>query len=198
MLVRTAEPVGFPVTLADLRRDVATVGSEQDLTLRNDMLAATRLIEDSLGVAFNLTTFTWSFECWPETGRVLTLPRGPFSSVTSVEYYASGGTDTQPLTTWSTTNYRTHHRGDLAGQIEMFRSQTWPALDDRQDAVVIEFIAGYGDQPSEIPEKAAKAVRMLVKHWWDHPESTGKLSDAIEWSLNGLLEGLHAGHYIGA
>ena len=50
---------------------------------------------------------------------------------------------------------------------------SWPTnLQSRPDAVGVEFVAGYGDAPADVPAPIRQAMRLLIGAWYENREST--------------------------
>lgn len=76
---------------------------------------------------------------WLPTNE-LEIPKPPLQTVTSVKYYKAG-----TLTTLAADQYGVL-TGELFGKVRLGHNLSWPAgLDVREDAIVIEFVAGFGD-----------------------------------------------------
>lgn len=86
----------------------------------------------------------------------LILELAPVQSITSVEYIAEGDTD---YTTLASTVYDSDIRSEPAF-IELAESQSWPALADKRNAVRITYIAGYGDEGTDVPEPIRQAIAL--------------------------------------
>ena len=46
----------------------------------------------------------------------------------------------------------------------------WPTTFQRDDAIKIEYVIGYGDAPTDIPETIRHALFMLVAHYYENRE----------------------------
>ena len=47
----------------------------------------------------------------------------------------------------------------------------WPVTQDRSDAIRIEYVAGYGTSPSDVPETLRHTMMLLIGHWYDNREN---------------------------
>ena len=66
--------------------------------------------------------------------------------------------------------------------------QSWPSLYPRDDAVQIEYVAGYGAAAS-VPQVFKQAILLLVGHWYANRESSivGTISEDAASSGEALL-----------
>lgn len=97
-----------------------------------------------------------------DTKYLFELPVGPLVKVNSVKYYDLNNS----LQTLSDTLYRVHTY-DNPGNIELFGDL--PDIYDRPDAIVIEYVAGYGadgaDQAAQrtaVPAKYKQTIRVMI------------------------------------
>jgi uncharacterized phiE125 gp8 family phage protein len=86
-----------------------------------------------------------------------TIPYGELQSITSVKYYDS----TNSQQTLSTSVYDTVTDSD-PGVVNLSYSQTWPFVYDRQNAVEIRFVCGYGAS-SAVPESIKSAIKIKLE-----------------------------------
>jgi uncharacterized phiE125 gp8 family phage protein len=180
---RTVAPTSEPLTLDDAVRHL-------QLAVTDDTGYVTSLIQVARDVAENATgqaliTSTWRGVCetWPRSGRI-SLAVAPVTAVTSVKYYAEGET---ALTTVSAANYTVSTTVSPA-VITFNDTFTSPALANRPDAVQVTFTAGYASAAA-VPPSIKHALRILVRHYYDHPEqiATGAFTE-LPFNLRHLLE----------
>lgn len=88
-------------------------------------------------------------------GDELHFPLPPLQSVTSVKYRDVDDVEQ----TFSADNYRVHANAHV-GYIKLKDAASWPATAVRDDAVTVEFVAGYGDATA-VPF-AIKAAALLM------------------------------------
>jgi uncharacterized phiE125 gp8 family phage protein len=107
--------------------------------------------------------------------RAVYLPRPPLQSVTSVEYYDETGT----LQTLDPSQYAVDTYG-MMGSIRPVNN--WPQTQQwNPAAVVITYVAGYGDTPNTVPSVAVQAVLLTVALLYEYREPI--LSGSIISSL---------------
>lgn len=115
---------------------------------------------DRLGSGVHHTTrqaaMGWSNE--------IDLPFIPIQSVTSIKTYDATNTEH----TMTASDYELDQQG---GRIYLDNGVSWPSdLRDRE-AMVIRYVAGYGDDPEDIPESIKLAVKMYVSNMYNCRES---------------------------
>lgn len=84
----------------------------------------------------------------------------PVSSIVSVEYF---DLDNQ-LQTFDAANY-SRHNGILHSYIRLAPTASWPSTFDRDDAVKVTYVAGYGPAASNVPKQILQAGHLLIGHY---------------------------------
>lgn len=101
----------------------------------------------------------------------------PFTSIESITYFDANNAE-HPLT--ESGNYVVESRSQHNNRL-VYTATTLPTLYDRWDAVTVTFNAGY--TPELLPPNVKQAVRHIVRHWYDNPDSpkheAPTLADAI-------------------
>ena len=88
------------------------------------------------------------------------LRRSKVQSIESIKYYKDGSLITIDSSTYSFTD--TNSKWANIYLVDMNNSY-WPSdVDDRPQAVQIEFKAGYGDDESTIPDDIKQAIKMII------------------------------------
>ena len=151
-----------PVTLAQALRHLRALESDADMVWTY-LQAATAMVEDYCGRSLVSKTFDLLLSKWPENGQLIELRRSPLVSITHVKYYADGSAS---QTTWDSSNYRVL-TARLPGALEIVSGASLPGLSDRESAVEIRFVAGYGTQVSAIPAELRTAVLFWTQHLFD-------------------------------
>lgn len=104
--------------------------------------------------------------------RRIELPTGPLQSITSFTYYASDNTSA----VFSSTKYFADTSGPV-GRLILNTGQPWPVVTRDALGIEIEYVAGFGDNVSDIPADLRVAVRQLALHWYINREFTKDQSD---------------------
>lgn len=163
-----------PVSLAEAKDHVRVTSSDDEGILAGYLFAARAHCEKYTGRAFATKTYTQTFDYgWPTIFNRptvsyrsrITLERPPVQSVASITYVDTNGA-TQTL---SPSLYQ-FSKGDIFGIIEPTYGSSWPAVRAQMDTVTVQFIAGYGSNPSDTPESIRMAILMLVGHFYANRE----------------------------
>jgi uncharacterized phiE125 gp8 family phage protein len=126
--------------LAEFKHHIRVTGTAQDTELTRYLNVAVRDLEDATRRLLAVATVKEYFDVWPwRYVHTLELERAPVTSVTSVKYYDLDGV----LQTWSSDNYDTDTIGEPARIILADGATvTVPSVDDRPNAVVVEYESG--------------------------------------------------------
>ncbi len=154
----TAEPVSVATAKAFLRVD----GTDDDAMITSLIAAAREKGESLARRAFITQTLEQIFDDWPDD-RLLTVWRPRLQSVSWVKYLDSNGVEH----TW--TDYTVDTRSE-PGRI-IFHSLPGDALLE-SGAITVRFVAGYGDEATDMPERIKQAILQLVAHWYEFRESS--------------------------
>tara|TARA_R100001086_G_scaffold244406_1_gene174168 strand:+ start:222 stop:734 length:513 start_codon:yes stop_codon:yes gene_type:complete len=119
-----------------------------------------------LGRAMITQTWTQWFGNSPGCPRLL---MGPFQSVTAIDYYDADGV----LQSADTAEFETWLDGDFV-TIRPKRGFAWPAAENRADAIRVTYVAGYGDNPSDVPRGIRHALLMFAAHLYESRESASE------------------------
>jgi len=158
-----------PVTLAQVKQRLRIVSTADDADLSLLIKAARQQVErDTAGVLVG-AVISQSVDAPPACSSVLKLVRFPVLEVRRVTTYDMNGVGTD----LDVASYRLDAASRPARLI--LTGTTWPRWPTLrpQDAVVVEFAAGYvlADQNPPTtpvtPETWQLAVLLLVQHWWD-------------------------------
>ncbi len=95
------------------------------------------------------------------TGDQLRLALTPVQSVASITYIGSDGVSLD----LDSSAYSLH--SDFVGSyVRLASGRAWPSAADRDDAVRITYIAGYGGDASSVPAEIRTAGRKLFQLWY--------------------------------
>lgn len=151
-----AGPAAEPVTLDEVREHLRLSGIEQDALLTRLIATQRTALEHDYGRAFVTQTRELRLDQFP-CGAVR-LPRAPLQSIASVKYVDDAGA----LQTWDAANY----------QVDTFREPglvfpayglAWPTTRAEPGAVRIQYVAGYGDDSTFVPEPVRQALLVRLE-----------------------------------
>lgn len=158
-------PAAELATTAEAKSWLRVSHSSEDTLIDGLVKSARGFAEGFTNRAFVNQTWELSMDTFPGC-REIELPLPPLSSVTSVKYYDTAGTQQ----TMSSADYTVKvWAGDYApyGSIVLGYGKSWPSSRGYIDDVTIRFVAGYGAAASNVPELIKSAVKQLVAQMYD-------------------------------
>lgn len=108
------------------------------------------------------------------------LPRPPLVSVETVTTYD----DSDAGQVWPATSYYVD-TASVPGRIVKRKGQTWPTADRAANAIEIDYTAGYGVDPSQVPEALRNGVLAMLAWLYEH---RGEELDAAKASASSGAE----------
>lgn len=152
-----------PLSLEETKKHCRITHDEENNLVEAYIRGARRAIEKRTGLALLEQTWEAAWPCFLLDGFV--LPRPPLLSVTSVKYIDENGTEQTLAADQYTVNTRA-----FPGEVVPAYNVAWPATRDVPNAVVIRFVAGFGDEEVEVPESILDALRLEVADRYWHRE----------------------------
>lgn len=174
-------PAAEPVTLAEAKSQLRVDGTDDDTLITGLIKNAREYCEAFQNRAMVTQTWDLWLGAWP-SGDHIEIPLPPLQSVTSVKYY--GTDDTEYIL--AATEYDTDDKG-YKGRVALKYGKSWPTTTLRpSNAVVVRFVAGYGDAATAVPQKVKQAMMLDIKlNYDDYPpperERLEKARDALLW-----------------
>lgn len=166
---RVTAPAADPVTLAEVKAHCRISDSDSDTLLNALIAAAVDLIDGDGVLGRAMITQTWAQWVPQSPGRVR-LKMGPFQTLDAVQYYDAAGV----LQDADETNFRAEKIGDFV-EIVPKEGATWPGTQNRNDAIKITYIAGFG-AAADVPQGIRHAILMLIAHWYENREATSEMT----------------------
>lgn len=156
-----AGPAEEPVSLAEAKAFLKIDDMAEDALITTLIGAARLHVEGVSGTALIAQSWRIVLDDWPEN-RIVRLPVSPLIAVTGI-----AATDD---------NGGSHEIG-----LGQFRSEPdrlivprvvtgMPALQERQ-GIEIDYVAGFGTEPEDVPAVLRQAVLTLVAHWHAHRDA---------------------------
>lgn len=182
-LIQSVVPELWPVTTAQVRDHVRIDSVTEDPLLDSYIGAATGYVEGRTDRQLMNATWVWTLEGFMSP---MYVPHAPLSSVTSIAYLDTAG-NTQTL---SASVYDVDTATE-PGRILLANNQNWPAILGGLASVTITFVAGYGDETSDVPERLRMAIMQLIAQWYDirEPMVMGAIND-VPRSVEALINQL--------
>ncbi len=167
-LQRVTAPTTAPITLSEVKAQLRVEGPDDDVLLMRLINVATAYTDAKGALGQAMITQTWAQWMGPNPTQSIRLMLGPVQSISAVKYYDIDGA----LQTDVVGNYQVFGT-DFAKTIEPKSGKSWPVAQDRSDAIAVEYITGYGDADTDVPDTIRHAMMLMVGHWYDNREQTG-------------------------
>jgi len=178
------QPTKEPITLAFVKPHLNIVIDDDDLILSSYIGAARDHVEKML--SRSLITQTWDYSIDSFADKI-EIPKPPLQSVTSIKYRDENGV-TQTLGS-SVYDVDT---GVEPGVIRLAYDQSWPSIRCVSNAITIRFVAGYGDNPGDIPFSVRQAIALFVGHLYENREATAGITmKEVPMAFESLIGNFH-------
>jgi uncharacterized phiE125 gp8 family phage protein len=162
--VRTVAPTETPVTLVEAKAHLRVDHSDDDTVLQIYLDAVTAYLDGLSGILGRaMVTQTWrqDFEAWP--CNQLRLPLAPVSAISSISYYDANNAS-QTLTASGNYALFDDERSPAAVWLS---TAVLPVLYDREDAIRVTFVAGYG-AASAVPAAIKAAMLLMIADLYEN------------------------------
>lgn len=197
-LTRQTAPAVEPVTLAEAKAHLRVDTSNDDAYIGTLITAAREWCEQYLDRTLIHTQWAMRLDRFPpDSLQPIDLPRPPVvtsgtATAVSVTFTSEVGT----TATLTTAQYRVQ-RFETPGRVTTVYGGTWPASREDNDAVVVQWWAGYGSSGASVPAAIRHAMLMLVAHWYENRSTVlvGSISKQLEFAVESLLSSQKWGSY---
>lgn len=170
-------PAVEPVTLDEQKEFMRVLSDHEDSVVERLISGARAMCQAECRRAFITQTWTADFCSFPRRRGPLMLGKGA-QSVTSVQYYD----DANDLTTLDPVLYDVQVSRQL-GRVTPAVDEVWPDYEAQVDAVLVTFVAGFGDDPEDVPSDILIAIQMTAAWLHQHREG-GELPPHIAAMLS--------------
>lgn len=174
----------IPVTLAEARAHLRIDDTSEDTLITTLISVATEYAEKRLARALITQTWELYLDEFP-ADEIIGIKFPPLQSITSVKYYDSDNT----LQTLATTVYDVDTIRE-PGQIRLADAQYWPATYYRPNAVIIRFVAGYGNASTNVPELIRAAIKLLISYFFENREAVQTMGSVAEIPIPKAIENI--------
>lgn len=155
----TTAPAVMPVTLDEAKLHLRVEHIADDTLITALIATAVERLDGRFGLLRRgIITQTWDmFQRGFPIMRKLELPMPPLQSVVSVNYY--DGSNVQQ--TFDPANYVVI-TNEFVGYIKLKLGMSWPLTYERDDAVDVQFICGFGDDGDSCPAPLKAAILLTI------------------------------------
>lgn len=184
-LTLITSPTQEPLTLEETKVHLKVDEADDDGLIYALIEAARSYCESYQRRVYISQTWELWLDDWPD-GDYIALPLPPLQSVTSVIYYDTDDTEA----TFSSDDYFVDTKNE-PGRVHLNYGEVWPTTTLRPaNGVVVRFVAGYGSEVSDVPEKAKQAMKLLIGAWYEQREAitaSGLNINVVPFAVDALL-----------
>jgi len=156
-----AGPAEEPVSLAEARAFLKADADNEDALITTLIGAARLHVEGVTGKALLAQSWRIVLDAWPES-RAIRLPVTPLLSVTAITATDRNGASHElALGPFLADGDRLLVPRSVPGM---------PMLQERQ-GIEIDYVAGFGLEPEDVPADLRQAMLGLVAHWFEHRDA---------------------------
>jgi len=171
----SVEPVTLYEAKIQLRIDESPDAAHRDDDYVTSLIEACRKWCEAFQNRAYITQ-TWDLYLDEFPGKdYIEIPLPPLQSVTYLKYKDTDGT----LQTWGTSNYVVDINRE-PGRIALAYGISWPLIYDEMQAVQIQFIAGYGDAATSVPEAVKTAIKLKITELYENRGDADMRADVRE------------------
>jgi uncharacterized phiE125 gp8 family phage protein len=187
-LICVTEPVVEPVSLAEAKLHMRVEIDDDDTLIAGLITAAREHLESTSRPQLAMVTQTWRYvaDAWPASDTLELRPY-PLQSVTSIKHTSDAGVEA----TLASSNYVVDTFGN-PGRVRLKASASWPSTTlAALNGLVVEFVAGYGNTPADLPRRLRQSVLLLVAHWYENREPvvvSGAMPKELPLSVQALMQ----------
>ena len=159
------EPV---VTVEEAKAHLRVDHAEDDALIASLIAAATSYFDGPdgvLGRAIGAQTIAWRLDAFPADAEAGRIPYPRVTAIEAVSYLDADGAE-QVLDPGA---YRVVGLGTDTAWFTLASGAAWPATAADDEAVVVEYVAGYAD--GTVPAALRHAILMTVAWWYDQRET---------------------------
>lgn len=159
LLSLATPPSAYPVTVEEAKAHLRIEHALDDTYIGTLIAAVTAELDGRQGwLRRALITQTWDYALprFPVARRIC-IPFPPLQSVTSIKYFDADNAEQ----TFASDNYETITQ-DEQGYVALKQSASWPSTYEREAAVTIRYVAGYGAAATNVPANIRAAILLRV------------------------------------
>lgn len=157
-----AGPAEEPVTLAQAKAHLRVDDGAEDGLIATLIAAARLHVEGVTGRAMLAQSWRLVLDRWPDDGLVR-LPVTPLLSLSAMRAYDEAGTPTSLSLA--------ELRVDAEGQGTTLALPRLRLPLRSRAGIEIDYVAGFGTTPSDVPADLVQSLLTLVAHWFDNRDA---------------------------
>lgn len=158
-------PTSEPVTLTEAKAHLQVTGDTDNTQIEAFITVARQYVEERTNRQLLTATWVLYLDCFPELP--IRLEKSPVSAISEVAYIDSDGTPD----TVESDDYNADLKSEPARLVPAY-GESWPDTQDIQNAVQIEFTAGYSDAAS-VPGPIKAAMLLIIGHLYENRGDEG-------------------------
>lgn len=157
--------------------------SVEDDYITSLIISARKVIELHSNRRFITQTWELALDSFPSEDCIR-IPYPPLQTISSVKYYDTDDT----AATMSDADYYVDTYEE-PGKVALNYSTQWPSTTLRPtNGVIIQYVVGYGDAASDVPDMYKQAIKMLAAELYEHREPTDFRSwDELPYGVRQLI-----------
>ena len=156
----TTGPAVEPVSVADAKEWARIEVTEDDDVVAALVASAREWTETYTNRRFITQTVVHRLDGFPPC---IEIRQTPVQSITSIQYVdTDGATQTLDASLYSADLY------SRVCRILPAWGQSWPSTRAVPNAVTVTYVAGYGDDESDVPERIRTAIKMIVASTYEN------------------------------
>ena len=157
-LFRTVDAAIEPISLAQAKEHLRVSHDSEDELIAGLIGAARQEVERATGTALINQSWRLVLDDWPGADLVF-VRRGPVREIVSITIFDADGA--------ASVLAPEHYQLDGYSQPArlFFRKRPAPGLE--LNGIEIDFLAGFGEAGTDVPDLLKRAILLLVAHWYE-------------------------------
>lgn len=177
-------PAVEPITLGEVKAHLRIDHDHETAMIEAFITAARIQAENKTNRALISQTWELKRDRFPFDDGALELPRPPLQSVNHIKYIDPDGA----LQTMPEADYVVSTHPEANHVITVYGG-SWPAYRRQPEAVSVEYVAGYGDEPADVPQDIRLWLLLYAGALYENREAyhPGQALNPVPF-VNGLLD----------
>lgn len=159
-------PALEPISLAEAKAHLRVDGVNEDALISRLIKTARVLAETITRRAFITQTWDWFLDEFPSDG--FEVPRPTLQAITFIKFVDLNGV----LQTLDPTIYIVDKAREPA-RITLNWLRLWPTYRNLANSINVRFVAGYGDNATDVAEPVRQAMLLSLTNWFENRSSIG-------------------------